>query len=653
MRLMRGIGLSAALFAATALGQTCNTPAQSCASVATGIAASCLASFVTVPGASGGFAATVTTTSVVATTTVTSSVFGSNPAVVTTRPVITVTTESTVFTGSASTTTTTTEVTQSTNTINAGLTIQSTTTVDGAPPARRLAKRQAAPPADCSCFLTSTVLSTSTGASGGNSGTTTVTVSSTSTSVVQTSVGTSVVTSASTVLVFGRTVTGASTATVTVTKNVVAVVINRPTITSIATIYRATMLPNNCANGGIEVGLYSNAQTRPGGGGDYFTVFVPESYKTATPIAVTIVSSIGIPHDASQPSGGPAAASPYGMPPVPTNLYVLNHRGYFYAPVSGRYNFSFTQADDYAGLWVGQNAYSAWERSNLNAVALIDSGTAVRPTSYAIDLEAGSYTPFRIVYGNGLGKSEFNFAITGPGGQFFVANIAASPYIVRFACDPSVAAPFMNPFQKEDGFATGSADLSCGNTGVEVAIFANPYTPASSIPAENFKGRADLQPAGSTFVSRIGFRSTAWTNPYGLTPPSLSPLAYALLWRGYFYAPVAGTYRFTIFSADDYAAVWLGATALTGWTGQNANAARLLSDGATPASGTADLTAGQYLPIRVLLATVGGNIALDFEIVHSSGLYYARTNTTSPWLVSGACGSGSAPRFPDPIGEEA
>lgn len=83
----------------------------------------------------------------------------------------------------------------------------------------------------------------------------------------------------------------------------------------------------------------------------------------------------------------------------------------------------------------------------------------------------------------------------------------------------------------------------------------------------------------------------------GVVPNDSSWVTYSVEWFGYFYATVTGTYTFYTVS-DDASYVWLGSTALSGYTTANCLVNNGGMHGATEASGTISLTAGTFYPIR-------------------------------------------------------
>jgi hypothetical protein len=90
-----------------------------------------------------------------------------------------------------------------------------------------------------------------------------------------------------------------------------------------------------------------------------------------------------------------------------------------------------------------------------------------------------------------------------------------------------------------------------------------------------------------------------------------------VLYTGYFLADYTGTWTFTI-TSDDASYLWIGSTAVTGYTTSNELATASYSG---PGTGTISLTAGEYYPIRLLYGNGPSTGSLN--------LTYAHTGTTA------------------------
>ncbi|KAJ6258619.1 hypothetical protein Dda_6666 [Drechslerella dactyloides] len=492
-----------------------------------------------------------------------------------------------------------------------------------------------------SCFLTST--STVQGGSGGATVTTTITTT------VQTTDSTLTVTSTSTSTVTSGVTTRASTSTVVIDRTFGSVVLAGSTTTVSNVITTGGPLPETgCSNYGLEVAVYTNPFAQSGGGLNYPS-FSPQAFKTITPVTTGTATLVGLSQAAGQ--------TPYGLTPVDTASFVVNHRGYFYAPRSATYTFNAQVGDDYVAFWLGSKAFSDWTRQNADGSAIYNGNQNPNSGSATRALGAGTYTPLRIIYANSGGAVTLTFSITdGPGGNTYVSGTQGSPYLVKSPCEPRQGMAFLNPFGEESVSADTLPNLTCGTGGVDVALYdvTDPGS-SSGFPPQNWKHR---KPLGATITNRIGFAwDTSWEKPYGLVPDAAAHgglSTFILLnYRGYFWAPTAGTYTFSVSNVDNTVTLWGGNQAVSGWNGDN-GLVDVPDQGATD-SGTATLSAGQYYPIRVILASWGGAAGFSITIRGNSGVYYLRTNLPSPFLLTAPCPAASLANdqsFKNPFGEE-
>ena len=83
---------------------------------------------------------------------------------------------------------------------------------------------------------------------------------------------------------------------------------------------------------------------------------------------------------------------------------------------------------------------------------------------------------------------------------------------------------------------------------------------------------------------------------------------FSIQWLGYFLATTTETYTFFT-TSDDASYLWVGATALSGFTTANATVNNGGLHGAVEQSGTAALIAGTYYPIRIQFGeNTGGDV---------------------------------------------
>jgi hypothetical protein len=96
-------------------------------------------------------------------------------------------------------------------------------------------------------------------------------------------------------------------------------------------------------------------------------------------------------------------------------------------------------------------------------------------------------------------------------------------------------------------------------------------------------------------------------------------------WLGYFKPTTTQTYTFFT-ASDDASYVWIGATAVSGFTTSNAVVNNGGLHGITEQSGTIALTAGVYYPIRIQFGELSGGDAMTFN--YSTPTISKTTNVT-------------------------
>ena len=89
--------------------------------------------------------------------------------------------------------------------------------------------------------------------------------------------------------------------------------------------------------------------------------------------------------------------------------------------------------------------------------------------------------------------------------------------------------------------------------------------------------------------------------------------SFSIQWLGYFLATTTETYTFFT-TSDDASYLWVGATALSGFTTANATVNNGGLHGAVEQSGTAALIAGTYYPIRIQFGENTGGDVMEVRI---------------------------------------
>ncbi|KAJ3495231.1 hypothetical protein NLG97_g3543 [Lecanicillium saksenae] len=112
------------------------------------------------------------------------------------------------------------------------------------------------------------------------------------------------------------------------------------------------------------------------------------------------------------------------------------YRGFLYACKAGNYSFSSPYADDITLMWFGSKAISGYARDNAD----IDQTYygVNKPQNITKTLEAGTYYPFRVLWGNTGYAAYLSLRIYGPDGQQLSGTDQAGEfYITTKACDGS------------------------------------------------------------------------------------------------------------------------------------------------------------------------------------------------------------------------
>lgn len=129
---------------------------------------------------------------------------------------------------------------------------------------------------------------------------------------------------------------------------------------------------------------------------------------------------------------------------------------------------------------------------------------------------------------------------------------------------------------------------------------------------------------------------------YQCSLPGYSGTAYCgtmvIVFQGYFFAPVAGTYTFSTPSYIDNAlGVWSGTTAYNSFTNSNADyTAYGYTSHDTAATSSYNLAAGEFMPVTVIWSNTGGPGGIWLTVSGPSG----SALSTAGWFVP-PCSSGS------------
>ncbi|KAI0840888.1 GLEYA domain-containing protein [Hypoxylon sp. FL0890] len=226
--------------------------------------------------------------------------------------------------------------------------------------------------------------------------------------------------------------TTTSTSTITISSGQTTTFVNARGATTVTPTFSTTVttilaptscpVPQSCDNQGVQWAEYDNDQ---GWKNDpTYSTFNPEVYKTETPGFQSVITSLG--------GVSNADISFYGSDLwTNTDFYVIDHRGYLFAPQTGAYTISATGVDDAVFVWYGETAVSGWSRANDALLVTTDSPN--QSGSIPVTLNAGDYLPFRIMYAQAQGGAEFQLSITAPDGTV-ISNTAGTPYLLQFPC---------------------------------------------------------------------------------------------------------------------------------------------------------------------------------------------------------------------------
>lgn len=190
--------------------------------------------------------------------------------------------------------------------------------------------------------------------------------------------------------------------------------------------------PPQCGNQGLNWAQYENTQG-PNSDSTY-SQFLPEVYKTVTPGTSGITTTIG----GIDAVGGQQISVYDSSDKFPGDYFALNHAGYLFASVPGKYKFTVSNVDDTAFLWLGSTAVKGWTRKNADLV--IGLGQTM---TTEVDIPSGVYMPIRIMMAQGQGAAKFTMQIQGPNGETIAdSSTKASPWILQYSCDGYSAPKF-------------------------------------------------------------------------------------------------------------------------------------------------------------------------------------------------------------------
>ncbi|PNP82168.1 hypothetical protein FNYG_04357 [Fusarium nygamai] len=273
--------------------------------------------------------------------------------------------------------------------------------------------------------------------SAAETGTTTAETSAAGTTTAETSAADTTTAEGTTTTAEDTTTAEGTTTTAEETTTAEATTTEAETTTDAATTTTTTAEPTadqSCDNAGLEYAIYTHEFYNSDA--PHFSSFNPSYFHTATPTYQGETTRIGITPGTHSDT---VFAIYDGSPEQLWQYKAVNHRAYLYAPETGDYKVTIPNSDEITLIWFGDNALSGWTRDNADLEQDYPGGTS---KSYTIHLEAGTYTPFRLLWANAQGDLNFIAEVQAPDGKVIVNGDGSdNKYFVRFACDESTT-PF-------------------------------------------------------------------------------------------------------------------------------------------------------------------------------------------------------------------
>ncbi|ATY58510.1 GLEYA adhesin domain [Cordyceps militaris] len=224
-----------------------------------------------------------------------------------------------------------------------------------------------------------------------------------------------------------------TTITPTIVKPITSLIPKPPTTT------KSRVIPSSCptptCSKGIQYALYSNPFRRDMS--PTYKTFSPAYFKKTQPVYSTTLQTAIYITDDRKPGKD--------FDPLFRNA-AASYRGFLFACQAGRYRFNSPYSDDITIMWFGDKAYGNYTRDNADIIQFFYGDN--RPRNIYRDLEAGTYYPIRVLWGNTGGASDLSLRIYGPAGEDVSgADQSGEHFLTTEACDGSYA-PFA-PWGKE------------------------------------------------------------------------------------------------------------------------------------------------------------------------------------------------------------
>ena len=333
------------------------------------------------------------------------------------------------------------------------------------------------------------------------------------------------------------------------------------------------------------------------------------------------------------------------------NIGVL-FQGYFKAPADG--DFTFTSAaytDDFGWIWTGDKAFANWTGSNRDAF----SSFPFQRGSITVSLTEDQLLPVTILWGNHIGSGHLDISIycdtldeiyTDTSGLFYLpldfdeltyplptqsstATVTSPTSMVPSAAPTKTITTtvYANNVPESTATVTGyDAQETITVTypyGMAYNAYISPYTPDkdrtwawdfNNFGAMYFNFNNDentLLTCGIATEDYINFAGTGYSALPGQNAPT-DVSAIAIVYHGYFLAPVTGTYLF-LAQFDDFGGIWIGDDAYTDWTWDNVIARGGLSS-QDPLEHEFSLNEGDLVPCTILAANAYDSFSIGFAL---------------------------------------
>ena len=201
-------------------------------------------------------------------------------------------------------------------------------------------------------------------------------------------------------------------------------------------------------------------------------------------------------------------------------------------------------------------------------------------------------------------------------------------------------------------------DSSCNNQGLQFAYYTSPFRDISNDYAEfdptYFKSQAPIASGAASSAGGIGGNCSPNSPTFNFYGQDESCNTFAINYRGYLYAPTTGVFTFTLTAADDIVFIWGGDVAYSGWDESNYLLRKTYVDlgGTNGAVATLPVTAGQYVPYRMVFGQGGGPFGFNVQVTAPDGtVVLSASSSSNQYSVQYSCDGTLGPQHV-PFGQE-